>query len=242
MKKKAFFSLLLFFLFLSPVVHASSLFESNYVAQVLSKPFVSVLLLTCASVFLVIEVFVPAFGIFGFLGIFSYVLYFWANIAMGNAAWYTLMFFIAGLICGGVELLIPGFGLPGIFGIVLISTGLILGMGNLQLAVLSFAIAIIVSALVFTLFVRKGFESRVFRHLILDQKASTEEGYVSSTVHSRLIGKQGIALTDLRPSGFILVDDVKYDALSDGKIIKKDSMIEIAHIDGSNIIVRRMDG
>ncbi len=242
MKKKVLAFILLFFSFLSPVVHASSFFGSNDVAQVLSKPFVSILLLTCASVFLVVEVFVPAFGIFGFLGVFSYVLYFWANIAVGNAEWYTLLFFLAGVICGGVELLIPGFGLPGICGIALISTGLILGMGNIQLAVMSFAIAIIVAAVVFVVFVRKGFKSRFFRRLILDQSASTEKGYVSATDHSQLIGKRGMTLTDLRPTGFILVEDAKYDALSEGKIIKKDSEIEIIRMDGSNIIVRRIEG
>ena len=55
--------------------------------------------------------------------------------------------------------------------------------------------------------------------------ASDQEGYVASAIDRTLIGKQGIAQSDLKPSGHIVVDNKRYQALSEGGYIIKGTSI-----------------
>ena len=54
------------------------------------------------------------------------------------------------------------------------------------------------------------------------------------------LDKEGIALTDLRPSGVIEIGEEKLDALSEGSYIQKGSQIKVVKVEGSKIIVRRL--
>jgi membrane-bound serine protease (ClpP class) len=53
-----------------------------------------------------------------------------------------------------------------------------------------------------------------------------------------LIGKQGLALTDLRPVGVIDLDGQRTDALAETTYIKAGSRVRIVQADGSQIKVR----
>ena len=70
-----------------------------------------------------------------------------------------------------------------------------------------------------------------------EQRAS--EGYISSISKIDLTGKTGVALTDLRPAGKILVDGIKYDALSDGEFIIKGTDILVIKHETISIFVRK---
>lgn len=50
---------------------------------------------------------------------------------------------------------------------------------------------------------------------------SDQTGYVASSFNAACIGKKGIALTDLKPGGYILIEDKKYQALSVSGYINK---------------------
>jgi membrane-bound serine protease (ClpP class) len=53
-----------------------------------------------------------------------------------------------------------------------------------------------------------------------------------------MIGKQGLALTDLRPVGVIDLDGQRTDALAETTYIKAGSRVRIVQADGSQIKVR----
>lgn len=54
-----------------------------------------------------------------------------------------------------------------------------------------------------------------------------------------LLGKKGKALTPLRPSGTVLIDNEKYDAVSDGAFIFGDEEIIVSKIRGNTIVVSK---
>lgn len=58
----------------------------------------------------------------------------------------------------------------------------------------------------------------------------------------KLDGKAGITNTDLRPSGIATIDGDKYDVVSGGEYIKKDSPVRVVKIEGRKITVSRMEG
>jgi membrane-bound ClpP family serine protease len=55
-----------------------------------------------------------------------------------------------------------------------------------------------------------------------------------------LLKKRGIAITDLRPSGSVDIDGVKFDVISDGEYISAGSKIEIFKVSGVKLLVKKI--
>ena len=80
----------------------------------------------------------------------------------------------------------------------------------------------------------------MFKSIILTNDTTKEGGYVSFEVSEDLVAKRGIAVSELRPSGFVEVDGKRLDVLSDEGYIPKGTEVEISRIEGSKIYVRRV--
>ncbi len=66
-----------------------------------------------------------------------------------------------------------------------------------------------------------------------------QEGYTASTFNEDLIGKEGEAMSSLRPSGRIIVDGNPYQVVSEEGFIKKGTPILIVRGEGARLIVRK---
>ncbi len=209
-------------------------------AKLLANSYISTLLITIGLIGFVIELFTPGFGIGGIISIISFGLFFAGNILAGNSQWTSLIIFVIGLILLVIEAISPGFGLPGISGIVLIVVGIVLAMGSIQSAIMSLSVAIILTAIITILLIKQGRKIEVFNKIVLSTKHDDEGGYFSAPPKYEYLDKEGIALTDLRPSGIIEIDEEKLDALSEGSYIQKDSQVKVVKVEGSKIIVRRL--
>ncbi len=210
-------------------------------AKYISNPYLSSILLTIAFVGLVVEVFTPGFGIGGTISIIGFGLYFGGNILAGYSNWTSLAMFIVGLILILIEMMIPGFGLPGISGIIFVVLGVILAMDSVTNAILSISIAIIITTIVVIVLVKRGFESKLIKSIVLSNQHIREKGYLSSDSGDEdLISKEGVAASDLKPSGFMDIDGNRIDVLSDDGYITRGTKIVIARIEGSKIFVRRV--
>ena len=67
-------------------------------------------------------------------------------------------------------------------------------------------------------------------------EAPTRSGH-SEAVQDR-IGRTAIALTDLRPSGFVDMDGQRIDALSEGDMVRKGQTVEVIRDLGTEVVVR----
>ncbi|HNV68724.1 MAG TPA: NfeD family protein [Candidatus Ozemobacteraceae bacterium] len=94
---------------------------------------------------------------------------------------------------------------------------------------------IIVISKCFSLFVFPRILSRWFT---LHHELSTEDGYVAVPDLSHLVGKQGVAVTDLKPCGKIRLDDTTYDARVEKGVISRGAKIVVSHAQGNSIIVQ----
>jgi len=209
-------------------------------AKYISSPYVSTFLLTVGFIGLVIELLTPGFGIGGTISIISFGLYFGGNILAGNSNWTSLILFVTGLILLIIEAMVPGFGLPGISGIILVLVGIILAMDSLKIAFLSLSIAIIITAIVVIILIKMGYKSKLISKIVLDASEKDEKGYLSASSPVEYLNKEGKSITELRPAGFIEIDGVKLDALSDGSFIPKDVPVKVIRVEGSKIFVRRL--
>lgn len=177
--------------------------------------------------------------------IIAAVLYFSPLYLEGLAENWEMILFVVGLILIALEVfVIPGFGIAGISGIILVIAGLVLSMIDniifdfefhstdaLRIVLKSF---VIVSVSIFLSFIlslylsKKAFSSKAFSWIVLNSTQEKEQGFIGvESKPKELIGKIGIASTDLRPSGKVDIDDDTYDAKSEIGYINKGAKIKI---------------
>ncbi|USK73464.1 nodulation protein NfeD [Peribacillus frigoritolerans] len=209
-------------------------------ARFLTNPIVVPILLTIAGIGIVMELFSPGFGIPGVIGITSLVLFFYGHLVAGITGYESLAMFIIGVILVLIEFFIPG-GIIGLLGFTAVVGSLFLATGDPVHMTISLLIAVTVSILVFILLVKVfGKQMKFFRKMILTDATKTEQGYVSNPNRLDLLGAEGKALTDLRPSGTALVKEERVDVVTEGSFISKGSTIIIVKVEGSRVVVREI--
>lgn len=151
-----------------------------------------------------------------------------------------ILLFLAGFILIGIEMVVPGFGAPGICGIICLIAGVFVTADTVEegafITVIVLALLGIMMAVILWL-LSKG---KLHSPIVLEEEQKKEEGYISSGDLDYLLGKQGTADTDLRPTGVGNFDGVSFDVLSEGKYISKGAKLEIIKVSGSRLIVREL--
>lgn len=209
--------------------------------EFLTNPITITALLTIAGVGIVLELFSPKFGIAGFIGLFALVLFFFGHFQAGLAGFGTLALFIIGILLIFFELFLPG-AVAGILGTAaLIFSFFLAGENPLQMGV-SILVAIIISIAVFFLMIRVlGKKLILFNKMVLFDTAKKEDGYVSNVNRTDLLGKEGVALTILRPAGTIEINNERIDVVSEGSFIEKNARVKVMKVEGARIVVREVN-
>ncbi|MEW6534009.1 MAG: NfeD family protein [Candidatus Auribacterota bacterium] len=68
--------------------------------------------------------------------------------------------------------------------------------------------------------------------------STTQNANVSLDYLASLVGKDGTALTMLRPSGRISIDGKRYDAQSEGIYVDKGTTVKVLRIENNHLIIR----
>jgi len=208
----------------------------------ISHPLVAPLLLTIGIAGLVLELLTAGFGLFGLIGLFSLSLYFGGSILAGFSGWLAVFLFVLGLILLGIEVFLPGFGLPGVGGIILLAISIIMVSPNLETGLISLTIALVVTIVLVLLSLKFMPTRKFWRKLVLGTALTSEEGYNSSRQELKnFLEQQGRALTDLRPAGTMELDDgVRLDVVTAGEYVQKDERIAVVKIEGNRIVVKKI--
>lgn len=149
-----------------------------------------------------------------------------------------LMLIILGLILIFIEMLLPGFGAPGIIGSISSVVGIILFAKDVEQGLTLTIIIVVIIAVMMTivvLFFHKGKDKSPIK---LQEKLESHEEFLSTSDVEYLVGKTGVAITDLRPAGKCDVDGVTFDVRSDGSFITKNSQVKIIKVQGNTLIVK----
>lgn len=211
------------------------------IARFLTNPVVVPILLSMASIGLIVELYSPGFGIPGSLGLLSLVLFFYGHVVAGLAGYEAIILLVLGLIMIIAELFVPG-GILGILGIGAVVGSLFLSTNDIGHMAMSISIAVLVSIIVSViLFKTMGLEKGFFKNIILKDSTSTEKGYVSSINRIELIGLEGVSITPLRPAGTAIIEQERLDVISEGGFIQPNTKIKIVKTEGSRIIVRELN-
>lgn len=151
---------------------------------------------------------------------------------------YRLLLLLLGIVMIIVEMLIPGVGVMGLIGLAVVifvvysaftSEGVVIG----SILLAGTIILLVVMAQV----VRRALSpngSLGKRGLTLNETS----GLYDPELKLDLIGKTGICLTSLRPCGYVLVNDQKFEAVSTTGLIEKNTIVLVEHIRGERLYVR----
>lgn len=210
------------------------------VARFVTSPIVIPILLSVASLGLIVELYTPGFGVAGTMGLVALVLFFYGHIIAGLAGMETVILLISGIVFIILEFFVPG-GILGLIGVSAIVVSLFLSGYDLTHMGISIMIAIIIGIVAFIfLYRRVDAEKGIFRKIILRDRTMTDEGYISNPVKSELIGKEGTTVTTLRPAGIAQIEEERIDVVSEGTYIEQGKHVKVIAVEGMRIVVREI--
>ncbi len=230
-------------------IHEFVLTPVEKIIGFLASPAVSGFLIMIIVGGIYFELRTPGVGFPLAAAILAAVLYFAPLYLEGLAQHWEIILFVVGLVLIAVEIFaIPGFGVAGISGILLVVTGLTLSLVDnfvfkfntmlaMRMLIKSLFIVLVSSltALIISLVLtKKAVESRKFK-LALHTTLNTHEGFVGVEQQQQqsLTGKKGIAHTVLRPGGKVEIKGEIYDAISETGFIEKGAPVKVTrHIAG----------
>ncbi|MBD2869480.1 NfeD family protein [Paenibacillus arenilitoris] len=208
------------------------------VARFLVDPVVMTILLILGIAGVVIEMLVPGFGVPGVVGLLSFGLYFFGHYIAGFAGMESVVLFIIGVALLIIEVFVPSFGILGILGGSALITGVVIAASDPMTALISFAVAIVAAIVIIAIFVRMNKSRGIWNKFILRDKLTTEEGYLSADVKVSLLGKVGVTVTPLRPSGTVLIGDERIDVVTAGEFVNANRKVKVVKAEGTWIVVK----
>lgn len=230
----------------SPEVVEVEISAAELIVRFLTNPIVSSLLMTIGFLGMIFEVKTAGWGISGTVAIIALSLFFGSHYIVNMADHLELIMFVAGLILLALEMfVIPGFGIAGISGILLILVSFFMTMigrfpntDDLMTAGASISAAFILSVVGTYLIIKTIPESKFFSFLVVKQKHEHGSGVKATASYTELLGKRGICSTDLRLSGKADIERKTYQVISEGSYINKNAEVEVVRVEGNKIIVK----
>jgi len=225
--------------------------EVNWAERIVrffSHPVVAPFLLSLGFLGLLAEIKTPTFGMAGAAGLIALALFFGSHLIVGLAGLEDLLVFGAGIVMVGVEVfLIPGFGIFGVIGGLALVTGLYLSLlGSLPTMpdftraglILATSVLIIVVTAWALLRSLPGTSRLARSGIFLFQRTDRDIGFESAHKRSDLVGREGTAITDLRPSGTALFGDERIDVVSESEWIAEGTPVRVVSAEGYRHVVR----
>ena len=223
----------------------------------LINPFVSGLLILIIIGGIYFELQTPGIGFPSAAAIIAAILYFAPLYLEGLAAHWEILLFIAGIILLAVELFaIPGFGVAGISGIILMVTGLTLSLvdnmgfsfnaGGFEDLIKAFFTVITAAflAIAGSFYISKRIFTRpvpLLGQLALTDTQEKEMGYTIADDHySVMVGRTGTAVSLMRPSGNIRIGDEVYDATALSGFIEKGERVVVVRYENAQLFVKKV--
>lgn len=228
-------------------------------ASFLRRTEIIFLLLAVAFAALILEFKMPGATLPGLVSLTCFVLFFWSQAyAHGATIYLAIGLFVLGLIMLGIEIFVlPGFGVMGIGGILLI-------LGSLGLATMEKAPSTTEDWMEFasrlvqygaSLFVSCGLAFALARflpkipyanRLMLAPPSDNPEAEAEASIlpgmeqAALLLGQVGTATSMLRPAGMARIGDLYVDVITEGDFITPGTAIQVVEVEGTRIVVKKV--
>jgi len=160
---------------------------------------------------------------------------------LGPTAVPTLICLIVGFVLLVIEMFLPGIGLAGVSGVIALIAVVVmqLGWGNPRVALYVIAIALLIIILGLIWIIRsfqKGRLSKSF--LVLHEQSDGSSVPEVVTARQQFVGKSGVTLSTLRPSGIADIEGQRVDVMATGAFIEKGTHVRVVKAEGMHILVQ----
>lgn len=157
---------------------------------------------------------------------------------LSGFGWLTVVCLAAGIVLLIIEMLLPGFGVPGIAGVLMLVVGIVTAAGSLWEALLLSVIVLTVLAVAAIVFFRSAGSKLFWRSpIVLKNRAVKEAGYTTSADKESLLGGKGKALTVLRPSGIAVIGGKRVDVVTEAEFIEAGAEVTVTAVQGGRVVV-----
>lgn len=208
---------------------------------IVSLPILQELLLVIMFLAILVEIKTGGMGAGILLGLVAAAVFWGTQYTEGLVDLFPIAMFLGGVLCLIIEILMPTIGLLAGVGIALMLYSVVLAMGGDLNAVYAILISLVIAIGLFALVVKKLPSSTLWERFTLKNRSQTSAGFTSAADHSALLGKTGVVLTKLRPSGSIEVEGKPVDVVSEGEFLDKGVKVKVVEVEGSRIVVRRCE-
>ncbi len=224
--------------------------DSNWAedfVRFVNNPIISSLLIMLGLIGLYTEIKTPGWGLAGTVGVVCLAIFFGTGYILELASIIEILLFIVGVILIVVEIfVIPGFGIFGILGIIFMVGGLFLGLladfdiidwSMISLAIIQLGVTFLFTFIVVFFLLKYLPKTDMWNKLILKAQVISKSGYGTKLAFEHLVGVQGVAFTDLRPSGTAIINGSRVDVVTEGDFIKNGTDIIVKSVEGSKVVV-----
>jgi membrane-bound ClpP family serine protease len=150
---------------------------------------------------------------------------------------------VSGLVLVALEIFILPGGVTGLIGVALLLAGLFIMADSVAQGILYMVIFVLIAAVILLLAWKTGNLGRLWQRIYLSAKQDNRDGYVApSQDYGRYLHRTGSALTLLRPAGTAEINGERVDVVSQGDYIAQGALIEVIAVEGTRVVVRRLDG
>jgi len=139
-----------------------------------------------------------------------------------------------------IEMFMPGFGIPGISGVILLIVSVYLTWtrhGTLPaLGVL--AVEIGLGSVAVALSLRSASKGKLSKSpLVLKGGQTKKEGFIATEEKGSFVGAQGVTLTPLRPAGIAEFNGERLNVVSAGEFVPKGARVTVREVEGARVLV-----
>uniref|UniRef100_UPI0002555377 NfeD family protein n=1 Tax=Treponema primitia TaxID=88058 RepID=UPI0002555377 len=227
--------------------------------SILTSAPVQAILIILGLVMIFLEINSPGFGIFGLVAILAFAGVFGSGFVLGRVGSLELILFLAGVGLLAAEIfLIPGFGVVGISGILIVGLSLILSMQDFILPrndfewsllgrnALVVCAGILAAITAIALIALMGPKIKIFDRLTLHSRITgtaggpdpvSVDGSGIGDDYAGLVGKTGIAVTTLRPSGKAEIEGRTCMVETEGVFIESGTGVMVVRVVGNRVVV-----
>lgn len=223
---------------------------AEHAVRLLTNPFVASLLIIVGLGGIFYTIKTGHLGLATTAGVVAIALFFGAQYIADLATVLELGLFIVGIILLLLEIfVVPGFGIAGVSGILMVVAGLFLSLvgsfdhftlESLSQPLYTLAGAFVGLAVVLYLMFKYLPQTAAFSRFILDDSESALKGYVASPDFADVIGMSGIAVTTLRPAGVADVQGMRLDVVANGEYVSAGERVIVVHVEGRKVVVQRL--
>jgi len=150
-----------------------------------------------------------------------------------------IVLLVAGLMLIGAEIFVPG-GVLGVIGAFALLGAIISGLRAFGPAVGGYiAVAIIIlMGVVITLWIKLFPKTKIGKTMTVSRDLSSFKGTQARI--KELVGKEGQAVSDLRPGGFAAINGRRVDVVTQGEMISKGESVRVIEVEANRVIVGKV--